>query len=139
MSEAIIESAIFRCLRHEKSLLMFRIIYDELPFTISGMNLTRKQYYSSLNTLINVGLVNKLNGRYKVTSLGKIVHEFLNFLGTTLANDYWKFAFIDILTNTNPPPPVDEQIEIVSSLIESKDTKEILLKEMLSKEMLSKY
>jgi hypothetical protein len=100
----------------EKSLRMFRTIYDGLPFTIGGMNLTRKQYYSRLYTIINAGLVDKSNGRYKATSFGKVVHGFLDLLGSTLAKDYWKFTAIDSLTNANSSLPADERIEIISSL-----------------------
>jgi hypothetical protein len=64
---------------------------------------------------------------YKATSFGKVVHGFLDLLGSTLAKDYWKFTAIDSLTNANSPLPADERIEIISSLIDSIDTKEILL------------
>lgn len=127
LSESVSESELFKCLADEKSLRMFRTIYDELPFTISSLNLTRKQYYSRLNMIINAKLVDKSNGRYRATSLGKVVHKFLDFLGTALAKDYWRFTAIDSLTNSNSPLPAEEHSKIVSSLIKNKDTMGILL------------
>jgi hypothetical protein len=67
------------------------------------------------------------NGRYNVTSLGKIVHGFLDFLETALAKDYWKYIAIDSLTNADPPLPAEERTKIVTSIMESKDTAEVLL------------
>jgi hypothetical protein len=64
---------------------------------------------------------------YKATSFGKVVHGFLDLLGSILAKDYWKFTAIDSLTNANSPLPAEERTKIVTSIMESKDTAEVLL------------
>ena len=127
MFDPVTESELMRCIADEKSLQMFRTIYDGLPVIISGMNMTRKQYYSRLKMIVDANLVDKSNGRYNVTSLGKIVHGFLDFLETALAKDYWKYAAIDSLTNADLPLPAEERAKIVTSIMESKDTAEVLL------------
>jgi hypothetical protein len=121
------ESEVLSCLADEKSLQMIKMIHDGLPVTVGGMNLTRKQYYSRLSKLIRVNLVLKSNGRYRLTSLGKVIWGFRELLATAITNDYWKFTAIDYLTHANPSLPLEEQIKIISSLIESENLKEILL------------
>jgi hypothetical protein len=127
MFDPVSESELMRCIADEKSLRMFRTICGGLPVTISGMNMTRKQYYSRLKMIVDANLVDRSNGRYCVTSLGKVVHGFLDFLETALAKDYWKYTAIDSLTDADPPLPAEERTKIVTSIMESKDTAEVLL------------
>ena len=121
MFSTIDESDLIRCIADEKSLRLFRAIYDGRPVTISGMNLTRKQDHSRLQMIVDAKLVERSNGRYAVTSLGKVVHGFLDFLETALTKDYWKYIAIDSVTDADPPLPVEEQTQIVSSIMEGKD------------------
>ena len=48
---------------------------------ISRLNLTRKPYYSRLSGLINAGLVRRTNGKYFITSFGKVVYKAQELIG----------------------------------------------------------
>lgn len=122
------ENELYKCLADDKSLQLFRNISEGVPFTISSVKLTRRQYYSRLNTITALRLVVKSNGRYIPTSLGKAVYGFLDFLRNSLCNEYWKYTAIDALTtNGNNSLPTEEYSNIVSSLITDDGTKKILL------------
>jgi len=47
---------------------------------IKELGLTKKRYYTNLKRLIDVGLVEKTNGRYAHTTLGKIVYKLMEAL-----------------------------------------------------------
>jgi len=61
-----------------KSLLIFQSIASEtveIEGILKKTNLTRKQYYSRLSTIVEEGLVMRKNRKYSLTSLGKIVYR----------------------------------------------------------------
>jgi predicted transcriptional regulator len=43
-----------------------------------GIRLTRKQYYSRIHALRKAGLIKRKNGKYFLTSCGRIVHDVKN-------------------------------------------------------------
>jgi predicted transcriptional regulator len=51
---------------------------------IRRLNLMRRQYYSRMSDLINDDLVIRMNGKYFVTSLGKVVYKAQELIGRTL-------------------------------------------------------
>jgi hypothetical protein len=124
MLDSVNESDMLKCLCDEKSLRLFRAIHDDLPVTITGLDLTRKQYYSRIKMMVDANLVDRSNGRYALTSLGKILNGFLDFLHIALTKNYWKFIAIDSLTTANYPLPVEEQTRIITSIMEANDIAE---------------
>ena len=61
---------------NDKSLMLFNIIAlvgGDSSILISRLNLTRKQYYSIIFDLTNAGLILRKNGKYSLTSFGKVV------------------------------------------------------------------
>ena len=61
----------------EKSLSLFKaVVYSKNnngTINITKLGLTCKQFYSIIEKLTDVGLVERINGKYQITSLGKIV------------------------------------------------------------------
>ena len=106
---------------------MFRSIRKGLPVTITGMKLSRKQYYQKLKVICDTSLISRSSGGYTVTSLGRVVLGLLDSLETALGKDYWKFIAIDNLTNADPPIPVEERTRIISSILENEDMAKALL------------
>ena len=53
---------------------------------IKNLGLTQKRYYSRLKGLIEVGLIEKVEGTYRYTALGKIVHKLGIYLIGVLKN-----------------------------------------------------
>jgi predicted transcriptional regulator len=134
--------SILKALSDDRSLELFKIIAsapaDFADFTIhsngqinsqlliSRVNLTRKQYYSRISTLISSGLVKRANGKYLLTSLGKIVYR-VNALIDQAIHDHWKLKAIDALETKSSSGLQDEEREkIVDMLIDNSDLKGIL-------------
>ena len=90
-------ASVLRSIADDKSLELFRTVALE---TIDSKNLknrtrlTRKQYYSRLSRMTRTGLVRKKNGKYILTTFGKIVYESQLTVENAL-NNYWKLKAID--------------------------------------------
>ena len=57
-------------------------------FLISKINLTRKQYYSRLNSLTRSGLIRKEKRKHFLTSFGKIVYDAQKIVDYSLIISY---------------------------------------------------
>ena len=71
-------AAVLRTIADDKSLELFSIVALERIDSRnlkSKMMVTRKQYYSRLSRMTKAGLVRRKNGRYILTTFGKIVFE----------------------------------------------------------------
>jgi hypothetical protein len=113
----------------DKSLVLFNTIAlsnsDGSNILISKLNLTRKQYYSRISKLVKVDLVVRRNGKYFLTSLGKIVYDAQKIIGNAVG-DYWKLKAVDTLKITDQMPK-EEYNKIINALIENEKIKEGLI------------
>jgi hypothetical protein len=113
----------------EKSLVLFNTIAlsnsDGSDILISKLKLTRKQYYSRISKLVKVDLVVRRNGKYFLTSLGKIVYDAQKIIGNAVG-DYWKLKAVDTLEVTDQMPK-EEYNKIINALIENEKIKEGLI------------
>jgi hypothetical protein len=94
------------------------------------MDLTTKQYYSRISGLLDVGLIRRNKGKYSLTLLGKVVYDSQMIIGKTLAY-YWKLKAIESVETTGSVPtgPAEgERIELINTLIDNHQIKDILLK-----------
>jgi predicted transcriptional regulator len=67
-----------------KSLVLFNTIAlasGDRTIISSRLNLPCKQYSSRMSNLINAGLVRRMNGKYFVTSFGKVVYKVQELIG----------------------------------------------------------
>src|SRR5919197_1488522 len=123
-------ASVLRSIADEKSLELFRTVALE---TIDSKNLksrtrlTRKQYYSRLSRMTRTGLVRKKNGKYILTTFGKIVYESQTTVENAL-NNYWKLKAIDSLETSNELPQ-EEQQKLIETLLDNQEIKEILVRE----------
>jgi predicted transcriptional regulator len=120
---------ILNALADYNALVLFRTIAatrDGSNILISKMNLSRKQYYSRMSRLMNACLVKRQNGKYILTSLGKVIHEAEKSIETALVDDYWKLKTIDSL-ETCEDLPMEELHKIIESLIKDQKIKESVL------------
>ncbi len=93
---------------------------------ITKLKLTRKQYYSRMSNLVELGLVKKENGRYVLTSFGKVIYSsYMTLEGRIdLALDsYWRLKAVDSLDF----PSKEERNKISSILIDNPDILNTLL------------
>jgi hypothetical protein len=133
---------ILRALSDDKSLDLFEIIASasardtiystdngELINTqqlLSKVKLTRKQYYSRISTLISSGLIKRSNGKYLLTSLGKVAYCAKALIDQAI-NDHWKLKAIDAIeTKSSPGILAEEREKIVDMLIDNNELKGIL-------------
>jgi len=91
---------------------------------ISSLNLTRKQYYSRISDLINVGLIIRKNGNYFLTSFGKVVYEAQELIGNAVQYSS-KLRAIDSIEPCEFPAA--ERTKIIDTLIHNSEIKEILI------------
>jgi hypothetical protein len=94
--------------------------------------LTAKQYYSRLSGLTQVGLTKKYQGKYLLTSLGKIVYHIYAELGIVL-NYYWKVRAIESIELSSPTGLSREDLsKLINSLIDNHEIRDIMTNALLS-------
>lgn len=97
---------------------------------ITQLKLTRKQYYSRMSSLKEAGLVKRQNGRYLLTSFGKVVSSaYMNLDAKidTAISSYWKLKAIDSMDISLG----QERNKVISVLIDNQEIESILMKEEL--------
>ena len=122
-------SDILTAISDDKSLVLFNTIALSSANTdvlMSKLGFTRKQYYSRMYALTNAGLITRSNGKYSLTSFGKIVYEAQILIGKAKQN-YWKLKAIDSIESSGHELSSEERCKIINSLIVDNDLKEILL------------
>ena len=113
-----------------KSLSIFKYIAKQPSdtSTLRGqLSLSRKQYYTRLSEMVEVGLLRKYHSNYTLTSFGKMVYDALEIIELGLTN-FWKLKALDSLEFANTTKvPHEERERILESLIDNMKIKEILL------------
>jgi predicted transcriptional regulator len=103
---------------------MLGSIQEKVPHSILSLKLTRKQYYSRLHNLIICGLIQKTNGKYRLTSFGKIIFDWHLVIRDTIAKEYWKLRAIDMLGSSDIPD--SERSKVIDTLIDNDKLKRFL-------------
>ena len=130
-------ASVLRAIADDKSLELFGTVAQE---TIDSKNLkskiklTRKQYYSRLSRMTRAGLVRRKNGKYVLTSFGKIVYETKITVENAL-NNYWKLKAIDSLETSNELP-MEERHKLIETLLDNQGLKAVIVREGSSVESL---
>jgi hypothetical protein len=116
-------------------------IFNTVAFTLSldtevvmtRLALTRKQYYLRMNRLVRSGLVMRKNGKYFLSSLGKVVYQCHMLIGHAIES-YWKLKAIDSIEASIPDDEVsaEERKRIIDGLIERNDIKNVLLNQIIA-------
>jgi hypothetical protein len=129
----------------ERALLIFKAIAlsqkNDTDILITKLRLTRKQYYSSMQKLTDAYLVKRINGKYHLTSFGKVVFSAQEKLETeieTAIKHYWELKAVDSImmkTPTIDDKELQQRQTIIDDLIDNQELKSILL----SKEGLDPY
>jgi DNA-binding HxlR family transcriptional regulator len=116
------------------SLVLFGTVAVSYPSGLRSNDLNRylqlssKQLYSRLSLLANAGLVKKRSGRYFLTSYGRVIRASLNIMNSASLN-YHELVAIDAIeaSNVNDAFPEEERKNIVRTLIQNKQVRNILL------------
>ena len=114
----------------EKSLSLFKCVVDSKnnngTISITKLGLTSKEFYSTIKKLIDVGLVERINGKYQITSLGEIVLNAQAKVETAIKY-YWELKAIDSIISTYRELPREECQRIIDNIIDNDEIKEMLV------------
>ena len=121
-----------RIISDDKSLALsnmatFALSRADRNLAMTGLGMTKRQYYSRMNRLIKAGLVLRKRSKYLLTSFGRVVYESL-ILAEQAIEDYWRLNVIDSIERISDNDiPIRERVKIVESLIDRKKITRILL------------
>ena len=76
---------------------------------------------------MKTSLIKRNNGKYSLTSLGKILYDSHSIIEKAQEN-YWKLKAIDSLEIAHNTLPQEEHSKIIDTLIDNHEIKEILVK-----------
>ena len=121
---------VLRSISDDKALNIFNTIAlsnDSATIAISRLKLTRKQYYSRMSGITSAGLVTRRNGKFFLTSFGRVVYQAHIMIGKAQQN-YWKLKAVDAIESSYDNALTCEQRDgFINSIIVDNDLKEILL------------
>jgi predicted transcriptional regulator len=106
---------IINALSGGKSLLVFDLIAvkgGDRKSIINSLRLSPKQYHSRISALRKYGLVEKINGKYILTSFGEVVHEARQLIESGV-KEYWQLKAIDAIRFELPKKERNETIEVL--------------------------
>jgi predicted transcriptional regulator len=122
----------FTILGDRQSVEIITASYAGLKSTSNGIgNQTKKQYYIRLKRLVDMGLIEKHQSIYKLTTFGLTVYE--NNLNTVkkIVPNYWQMKSIDVLKSRDDFP-VEQKEKIMNEYIETSELKGIVNTTQLS-------
>jgi predicted transcriptional regulator len=120
----VTESQVLSCISDDKTRQMLSMIQEGKSPSISNLELTRKQYYSRLHTLIICSLIAKANGKYRLTSFGKVVFDWHLVLMQAISVEFWKLKALDVLDSSEIPS--SERSKIMESLLKNEKLKQFI-------------
>jgi hypothetical protein len=115
----VLAEEVFAILADKQSVEILGASYAGLRSTSNGIgNQTKKQYYIRLKRLVDIGLIEKHESIYKLTSFGSIVFE--NHLKTMdkIVPNYWQMKSIDVLKSRDDFP-AEQKEKIMNEYIET--------------------
>jgi predicted transcriptional regulator len=122
---------VFKSLSDHKTLVLFDTIAhsnSDMDSPISKLEFTKKQYYSRIHSLTNSGLITRQNGKYYLTSFGRIVSFYQSRIARAL-DKFWKLRALDSIAKESGNVLRLKELypNLVRSLIEDVEIGEILL------------
>jgi predicted transcriptional regulator len=118
---------VINALSYLKSLVVFDLIAVEgadRKSIINSLRLTPKQYHSRISALRKSGLIEKINGKYILTSFGEVVYVARQLIESGV-RDFWQLKAIDAIWLELPKKERNETIE---ALIGDQEIRELLFR-----------
>ena len=128
-------TSILEKISDDKALTLFNSIAvsnGDRYIPLKEMNLTTKQYYSRVSGMLNAGLIKRHKGKYFLTLLGKVVYDTQLTIGKALTY-HWKLKAIESIemsASVKSDLPEGELAQLVDTLIDNRQIKDILMKSM---------
>jgi hypothetical protein len=126
-SQANSAEEVFRVLADRHSLNIVRMAYFGLKSSSVNYksNISKKQFYSRLKRLRNMGIIEKRNSVYKTTTFGSLIYNGqINALENILAN-YWNLKAVDVL-KAKQDFPLREKEKLIEEMIQNTSLKNIV-------------
>jgi hypothetical protein len=131
---------VLRCISDDKALSLFKAVAlsenNDTGILITKLGLTRGQYYSGMEKLIHTDLVKKISGKYRLTSLGRVIFSAQTKVETeieTAIKHYWELKAVDSImmemSAGGKDLPLQQHQKIIDNLIDNHELKAILLLE----------
>ena len=122
---------ILEAISDQRSQELLNIIAGENDLVAGGSCMTRKQYYLRLARFAKLDLIKRVEGRYILTTFGKVIYEVQLRIAVAVSNR-WKLKAFDALYSDDTIP-VSERSEVMSQIINDSRSNEIVLKSFTSK------
>jgi predicted transcriptional regulator len=122
---------ILKAISDEKSLELFRIVAltkQHSDILVSKTKLTRKQYYSRMSTLMKAGLIKREEGKYTMTTFGRIIYHISLAAMENAVNNYWKLKAIESLRMSKDIPAAECK-KIIDRFIDNPEIKDIFVRD----------
>lgn len=95
---------------------------------IAKLGLSKRQYYDKIRNLVEVGLIRRHNGKYKVSSFGKVVLNFQRVAERT-SQIHWKLEAIDNIKMSDKSNIAEtDYLKIIDILLDDIEIKDIYLR-----------
>jgi hypothetical protein len=127
LSQANSAEEVFRVLADRHSLNIVRMAYFGLKSSSMNYksNISKKQFYSRLKRLRNMGIIEKRNSVYKTTTFGSLIYNGqINALENIIAN-YWNLKAVDVL-KAKQDFPLREKERLIEEMIQNTSLKSIV-------------
>ena len=127
LSQANSAEEVFRVLADRHSLNIVRMAYFGLKSSSMNYksNISKKQFYSRLKRLRNMGIIEKRNSVYKTTTFGSLIYNGqINALENIIAN-YWNLKAVDVL-KAKQDFPLREKEKLIEEMIQNTSLKSIV-------------
>jgi len=108
-----------------QELLNFIAAGENWSDMVDESKMTRKQYYLRIAKLANLDLIKRMEGRYALTTFGRVVYEAQLRLAVAV-NNRWKLKAFDTLYSCEAIP-VNQRSNIMSQIINDSGRNEITL------------
>ena len=131
---------IFEALSDNKALILFNTIAlagddvdnvkNQNQIQIRKLGLTTRQFYSRISRLTESGLIRRLNGRYSLTLLGKMIYD-IHITTSRVLSYHWKLQAIEFMQISSPADvklTVEEFSKVVDTLIDDHKIKNMVTK-----------
>ena len=117
---------------NEKSLSLFKAValsgnYDR-NMLMTKLNLSRRQYYVYMKRLVDVGLIKRSGGKYRITLFGKVVFNAYAKI-ETVVKDYWKLKALELMMGSvdSRDLSIQESQMVIDKLIDNPEIKDTLV------------
>ena len=95
---------------------------------IAKLGLSKRQYYDKIRNLVEVGLIRRHKGKYKVSSFGKVVLNFQRVAERT-SQIHWKLEAIDNIKMSDKSNLAEiDYMKIIDLLLDDIEIKDIYLR-----------